>query len=299
MKENCTQIHVTYGLPGSGKTYWSSKKVADRYIDLDKYAVGKTTTFDEWATDIIYDIIHGTCCNVVIIDGLITTHKALGSVLRAAIDGEGDKKRKITITTHVWNEDRETCIYNDRLRRKTSSQLSIKNMVYEPITGIEDIWKAVGNDYVAKAEFLYERHFVHAKPEYKKWFESVLGMDMGESYVSFSDKPFISHDKIVSDEWSLGGEFGTYQGDMGYVSAENPVKFTELYDLLLRINNDIPYRVVKKVEDCIKVEKRHQSDYYSGGVDYAHYEVSCEDIFNIICEWKNEKSRKKQNDNCL
>jgi len=275
-------VHITYGLPGSGKTWWSSEQKVDRYIGLNDCMHNWGLTMSR-----ISGVIHTQDMDSVIIDGPVTTHSCLAGIMETVIKAAKDKvsgKRRITFIIHVWNKDVETCIYNDRISRTSNSSASIPvaGFVYEKITGIHDIWKLIG-DYVPGTEFsaYIKRHSVVPKPAYKKWFEEVLGWSMDE-WCCPGEKLFRKENDVIrSDRWCLGES-----GKDNIVDLENLVEFSELYNLLLTIDKNIPWRIVKNVESHVNVIKQKE-----GCADYVYYEIKCEDIYNEIIAWMEEKKK--------
>lgn len=280
-----------YGLPGSGKSYFCSKNCTkqDIYIDLDGYYKEHVfscarKTFAEWAEDCICIKLRYTHENTFI-DGLISTHEELAYVIRATIDtirsyGETDMP---LFVIHAWNEDRDACFWNDVGRRRENSIFTITHRKYEPLC-IEDVWKAVGNDYVAKAEFNICKHVVTRKPAYKEWFGK-CGINMSEDYDKYTQK-FKKVDRLYSDSWSKGGEICSYDGASCSVDADNPCEFTQLYDLLLSIDENIPFRIVRKIlDEIVHIEECKYGDYYGGQQTDARYYVSLEELYEYLEEY--------------
>ena len=295
MSDLVTQVNIMYGLPGSGKTYFCLSNAGrnEAYLNLDELIGKKTKDRDSlisMADNMIKEKLSNCGFPVIWIDGLVTTRSALGVLMRIVIDSLKDRDGKIKIVVHIWNEDREACLYNDNGRREMASEVSIKYLRYEELN-MEDIWKAAGNDYVALADFECLRHEVKKKPEYKAWFEDrgvtvdkvQNGDILGNSSIrNLREKPT---SRIYSDKWCMGGTSGNYLGEQDYIDAETPPEFNQLFEILYQFDEDIPYRMVKRIfDDFVKTEKEKISDYYGGTVTFARYFVELEGLYRVLKE---------------
>ena len=106
-------LHITIGLPGSGKTTWSkkAKKSTGYNIHYDADSVE-----NKRRADLIERLHYRGNYQDVIIDSVITTHETLKKLLSLIFDKEAYGYTHIEL--HVWNPDREACLWNDKGRRE-------------------------------------------------------------------------------------------------------------------------------------------------------------------------------------
>ena len=131
-------INILIGLPGSGKSTFGNKMANNRHdmlIKFDDYIKdGKMTSYDEiWKDTFRYQTFYSPYS--VILDGLFLTNSSRKSVIQSLIYYVEQKKINkgycYRIIYHFWNEDRETCLHNDKGRRSVDSSMTIKNAPYE------------------------------------------------------------------------------------------------------------------------------------------------------------------------
>ena len=290
------EIHVMYGLPGSGKTHFcheavTTAKTTDckKYLDLDAYAKKRPkANFEDFADTEVYNFIKGRTI-IPYIDGLITTHEQLGIVVRSAIDAKQTAyydSNNIKVYVHAWNEDRETCKFNDIGRREISSRLSIDNLPYETIRSFDDIKAAVGSDYSDKAQFFLERHLVIRRPGYKQYFaERGMRMDEGKVNTDTWHDIFNNSRYIYSDSWCTGGTICSYTGSSSTVYAEEPAEFYQMVELFDLVDPKMSFKTgVRIFKEAVDVEENPEKDYYGGEVGYQRYKLDLQKMYDIICD---------------
>lgn len=291
------KFHIMYGLPGSGKTYFCStqcKNTNQTYIDLDYELRNNHQNFENSLRKLINE--HCSCgFEDYYLDGLFTTKESL-SILISVISEVVERRQLLTdIIIHAWNEDRETCMKNDFKRRSLSSESSIKNMPFDEVPSLSSKFvdeiispekkKAINNISIC-------RHRVVLKPEYKTFFDKVgLSLSEENEHICGKRRSFKQSKYLISQRWSLGGTVCSYTGATSIIEAESPREFSELDDLLMSIDEDLPYLLYKKIyNDCVKIVETNESDYYGGNETFNHYELDLEAMYYLIEEWRSKKS---------
>jgi hypothetical protein len=142
---------------------------------------------------------------------------------------------------HFWKENRELCLKNDEGRRKKTSGVTIRNAPLEyPVISIPDI------------DFEIVEHEVYEKNYY--------------------EKKFISYPNIlVSQRWSIGGNWRDCWGGEGKIDSQEPKEFEEFDNLLEEICPNITFLQYQKLRKCcVTCEEDYENDYY-GGTEYFRY----------------------------
>ena len=276
-------VEILVGLPGSGKTYYAkeqgvrpdtifvnSLKETPRYICTDK---------EYCASRPISNIIHNHEFGYRImrrkhnwehwiIDGLFLTNDVQHQVVEAI--GEINKHAddiKLKIRFVYFKEDREACLYNDRVRnREKLANITIEHADYEK-PDIETLQKNF-----PKFEFELLEKEVHK-------------MDVFES--KFLTKgSWRNENELRSDTWCLGGTWANCWGDGGKVSADMQLtEFKEFDDLLIDICPNITFLQYKKLyNSLVTIETEYENDYYGGSTENAYYKCNLKDLYNMMVE---------------
>lgn len=302
MNTKTEHIHIMYGLPGSGKTYYCSRNIPRNksdivYLNLDYFADkywyenGKRTGWENWLPKRLKDVIMDFGCRVLYIDGLCTTYKSLHDIIMYIYEYRQGCAEKCMITVHAWNEDRSTCMKNDYKRRAVGSEKTILNAPYETIDSSEAVKEAAG-EYAREFLFRLEKHTVIEKPEWKQFAENA-GLSAHEETeygykTRFRDmykaSSFFGESRIWrSSWWSLGGSGRSYDGSTFSISADTDTSISEVLDLLESIDEKITLKKAREIMDeCVKVEEKREGDYYGGCETNAQYVVDLEKLYEIF-----------------
>ena len=266
-------INILIGLPGSGKSTFGNKMVNNQraiLIRFDDYIKdGKMSSYDEiWKDRFRYQTFYGP--DFLILDGLFLTNSSRKSVIQSLIDYVEHKKINngycYRIIYHFWNEDRETCLHNDKGRRSVDSSVTIKNAPYEPVD-VDYIEKDI-KDYVFDHQI--KNHTVARVTVYDKFFQS---------YGTASEP-----DIMKSEEWSLGGTSGDYGIAVEMMKEQTP-DFVEFDELIEQVCPNISYIQYKNVyRRCVIQKTRSVRDYYGGYEEKAWWECNLKELYKILLE---------------
>lgn len=240
-------------------------------ISFDDYIKnGKMSSYDEiWKDTFKYQTFYSPY--FVILDGLFLTNSSRKSVIQSLIDYVEQKKINkgycYRIIYHFWNEDRETCLHNDKDRRSLNSSITIKNAPYEPV----DI------DYIEKdiKDYIYDHriknHTVVRATVYDKFFQS---------YGTTSEP-----DIMKSEEWCLGGTTRNWHGNAVELMREDTPDFVEFDELIERVCPNISFIQYKNIyRKCVTQKTRTNYDYYGGSEEKAWFECDMKELYKILLE---------------
>lgn len=267
-------INILIGLPGSGKSTFGNKMANNRHdmlIKFDDYIKdGKMASYDEiWKDVFKYQTFYSPY--FVILDGLFLTNSSRKSVIQSLIDYVEQKKINegyyYRIIYHFWNEDRETCLHNDKDRRSVDSSITIKNAPYEP----------VDMDYIEKdiKDYIYDHrvkhHTVVRATVYDKFFKS---------YGTNSDPNIMK-----SEDWTLGGTIRDWHGHTVELMKEETPDFVEFDELIEQVCPNISFIQYKNIyRKCVVQKTRTDCDYYGGSEEKAWFECDMKNLYKILLE---------------
>jgi len=302
MNENIQfEFHILMGLPGSGKTYWAVHNYPTNYlcnhtgrmiVDLDKFKDSNdkmvfnalNEEFKNYMDYFYYDKID------VCVDGPITTYEHLYKVIddilkymrsKCQWKKEGCADYSLSFIIHQWNEDRNTCLYNDERRGRTiKSMAAIKYFDYDNIDPaiVENHLKEIYNLNINKVEKI--NHMVEKTTTYEQLFEPACDNQHGHG----NDE---QGRYLYSEEWSLGGEWGNCWGDHGTVHGESAKEFIEFDDFLEKVAPNITFLQYKKIRNhCVEQIEWHVPDYYSSGTDEACWRCDMRKLYDMLKEMK-------------
>lgn len=265
-------ITILYGLPGCGKTtYATNHNDTSMVIDMDRL-MRNSKSQKKMLDDLVYEIGHSINSSFryksktsFIIDGLFTTNAQVKSTIEHLTSALS--KYDFIFNLVWWEEDRETCLINDKGRRNISASKSITTLPFE----------------IPDAEFLglNPKHIFKMRTEKKAqsilWAES-LGLDPYES----------SEMTMKSSSWSLGGTFGNCWDDTKHEThADSEPEFIQFDSLMEKITPDISFLKYKKIKSaCCSIVTRCEDDYYGGSARSAHHSCDLEKLYNMLHELK-------------
>lgn len=304
------ELHFLMGLPASGKSYWAKENfntntmynhTGDFIVDLDKYLHYENYNL---TTPVIYSALNDSDMkyyaggelqntNKVVkacIDGLITTIDDLTKVIDGTLTYVENRYTgcdyQIKIYVHQWNEDRETCLHNDKMRvnsgeRKVSSKVTIRTRPYEYIQK-EQLQKYKDeNNHVVSIKL--EKYTVKRVNLYDMMFAPLIGYDQ----CKYSSDIVKKTKYMYSESWSAGGTWGNCWGDEGTISPDKPLNFNELDELFEKICPNITYLQYKKIQqECVEIDEYTERDYYGGCEHMQRWKCDLEKLYEMLKEMK-------------
>lgn len=266
MKAQINKLHITVGLPGSGKTTWG-KAMAKKghntaHLETDRYIHFPTPNATSMKSVIANRMNY---YDEVILDGLFLTEKDIMEVILAVIDS---KKSIKEVVIQYWEPDREACIWNDMYRREVDSGITISNAVIGDFKNVDRCIEAFPS-----IKFSIQRHkIVKTKP-----------------YVLFANKHEIhlnSEGNYMGSSWCTGGTWRDCWDNSGTVSADaQPEGMRILDDLLEKICPSVSFLQYKKIMNtCVHVDDYSDGDYYGGTTYHNRYVLDVERLYEYLVE---------------
>ena len=260
------ELHITVGLPASGKSTWANFKMNEweslsRILRCsDRKDVKDTIKDIAWSFDRDY---------YAILDGLFLTNDDVIKVLNIFSEYRSEIE---CVIINYWKEDRENCLTNDIGRRNENSKSVIKNAELETM----DL------EYI-KSNTKYTNIVISEMEVYK-----MTELDKFVKKLKI-DTLYMQDYKIKMESWSLGGSYGSCWDDsMSAVSAEKqpePNGFDELLEKLF--GEDLSVKKYKEIKSqCLSIGSEYEGDYYGGGTEEAFYELDLKKLFEIYEEIK-------------
>jgi predicted kinase len=267
------KVTILYGLPASGKTLFANQLARIPKVDFDsiiksfgpnKFAVMAALT-KEVARKISGDHI--------IIDGLVTTNQQLRDIIDSLT---ADFSRyQLVFELVYWREDRDSCLHNDKNRRATSSEVSIKNLPYE---------KPDLSMFPELSQKRVQAMRVVRKSSSIAWISALLEK---LEYSEWQIEQVTDSLEIKSSSWCLGGTWGSWDGSSGTVSADSPIEFDEFDRLLEVACPNIGFLTYKKLKrECCTLVTREEGDYYGGSTTNSRHICDVQKLYDILVEMK-------------
>ena len=268
MRAHVKELHISIGLPGSGKTtlfkkFYSehNRRTSCHHIECDMYLQGNRYKDLE---SLLRDR-SSLFKNITYLDGLFLKKGDIAKVLDISKEKLVAVERVIV---HYWNPNREYCQWNDIGRRGLDSSITISNAEIDTIDDIMSI-----------------------KEDFKdiKFEKKVYDVVKKEGWKVFADsnKLYTNDDGMLSGEsWCLGGSWGDCWGNSGSVHPSSaPEGFRELDDLLEKVAPNISFLQYKKIlSECVSNEEFSEGDYYGGSTYHNKQVLNVVALYNYLLE---------------
>ena len=275
-KKSIKELHILVGMPGSGKTTFANNNAnflneKTNVEDFDKVFRKLKNENPDKPIDIekVRNMVFNyNTRQVIVIDGLFLTQEDVEWALSVYLDSDYFKQyfdiKKVIVD--YWIFDREACLWNDRGRRNQNSIATIKSAKLEK-PNIEQIEKRFG------VPTKMVEHYVVRKSVYKL-FADCMNIPLEEDNKYF-----------YSDAWRTGGETSSWNSDRtSRMDAEAPCEFELFDEVMEKICPNITFLQYKKLyRECVRVDTRHQSDYYSWW-DEDFHKCDIEKLFDMLLE---------------
>jgi hypothetical protein len=279
------KLHITVGLPGSGKTEWAKKYAKSTrnslggwrgsydnciHYEFDSYRNNRRT--DEENKKTFIQSIQNCNVDESIADIFLTTEDQIIDLIKE-IDSVYDE-----LIIHYFEPNVETCLWNDRGRREESSRTTIKNAVIEKMTDHSLADKIINEGLEKKIKSVkVELHKVERKPDWKVFYDEVLQ----KLHIYMDD-----NGEVRSESWCLGGTWADCWGNGGNVSSDSPPEgFSELDRILEAVCPGITFIQYRRLwSECVYDDQFGDSDYYGGSTTYAVYKFRVSSLYQALVD---------------
>lgn len=266
---NAFTFHIVVGLPGSGKSYFISKEASSQYVvDLDSYRHSgmslEESLKDAFNKEKVMElpVYHNYDQNKhCYIDGLFVKTKTVQKIVDFCKDYFNKNNsgfESVKIILHVWNEDKEKCIYNDEIRIKFNERDKLSRIIINH-NNIDDMSEIEGAQI--------ENHEVEK--------------------ISFKDK-LLSYGVdgfLYSSSWSGGGSWCDCWGNSGTIHPESTPQFDEFDNLLTLICPNVTFLQYKNLyNESVEIEETREHDYYGGTETIFMYKCNLNSLYNKLVE---------------
>lgn len=268
--ESIKKIILTVGLPGSGKTTFCEEYLKNNedknvnHIEFDKHrktAYGKNLNFE----NVLLNMMKEKRDEILLLDTLLLDNNGVINSIEILKDTL-ETINNMEIEIHYWNLDRESCLHNDKGRRKENSEITIKNAKLEEID-VEAIKKATSLDKV----YLFT-HDIKRKSELQLALD-LLDYNVEEVCDEYDDEEEKKR-YLYSEQWLVRGTERYYVNsdwDSAYIKLDGEEaimefkEFDEVIEQLCPSLTFIEYKELLKV--CVDIDEFDKDDYYT----YATY----------------------------
>tara|TARA_R110000851_G_scaffold47424_1_gene115138 strand:- start:79430 stop:80275 length:846 start_codon:yes stop_codon:yes gene_type:complete len=275
MRGNIKKLHITVGLPASGKTTWAKKFSRTKkrgyygssmpHIELDYYKKFRGSPKDTMT--VLKERVTGSS-EESIVDGLFLTEDDVIKALLFLINQNKIAIKEVVI--HYWKPNREYSLWNDLYRREVDSVITIENGVMDDFDNVFGL-KAK----LPSIDFSIERHDV-VKAEAYRLFASKHNITLNEG------------GEVQGESWCTGGTWNDCWENTGNVPSDpSPEGMSVLDDLLETICPSVSFLQYKRImNDCVYVEDFSDGDYYGGTTYHNKYVLRMGALYNYLVEAK-------------
>ena len=275
--KNVVNLHIVYGLPGSGKTTFLHKKFdflnpdpdfeffnMDYYMtEPEKYPTLESCFENSYKKRYMENRFGDDITFVV--DGLFRCPSDVHSFVNKMANYYDNCFFNVTV--YAWNENREACLNNDEQRltdgtRGCPSADTIRNAVYVPLTYDDLRCGDTNRVYYMPVQYQTVRR--------------------ATTYDKFFNRWHTNKDELKSQEWCVGGETRDCYGNSSPAWTEDARDFDELDEFLEQVCPQISFLLYKRIKrECVTLEKRHDGDYY-GSYDYNYWRCDLKKLYQIL-----------------
>lgn len=263
------KLHITVGLPASGKTTWAneyrnnSRRGYIPYIEVDEY-INKSYHSCKTTEDVLKGRVGGGS-DETIIDGLFLTEDDVNKALKIIKDNKIEVRE---LVIHYWRPNREYCIWNDLYRRDVNSAITIENAVIGDFRDIKKLQQKNSNIKIS-----IERHDVVKAEAYRL-------------FAAKHDITLNTKGEVKGDSWCTGGSWANCWGDSGTVGGDKAPEGMDVLDNLLeKVCPSISFLQYKKIMNhCVYVDDYSDGDYYGGTTYHNQYVLMMSKLYDYLVD---------------